>query len=282
MLMRAALLSSSLLLATPALADVPNFYCGTMDTVGDTLATDPAFTVQPPKSRADLSSYDLYYENGTFGFISGGDGYAFKVQLVGREGEGYVIAATKDKKLRWTLTPREGNRLHIVGYLFPEHDDADQGKKDANGYTIMIPDGVACTGPAWPGGRGTDAAASTAAAAAGAASGGGALRDVIARAFFTDAGEAARLRDTMEIRAVDLNGDGRNEVIASVDDPAWCGSAGCEYQVFTMEGDKPKLIGGFLGFGLAPGAKKSGGWLTLTLDSRNGPKRLAYKGGKYQ
>jgi len=278
MFKQTVLFVSSLSLATPALAALPDFYCATMETAGDTLKTNPAFTVARPKSPADLSSYAIYYHNGTFGFDSGGDGYTYKVDLLTEDGQTYVIGVRKDKKLHWTLTPRDGNRLHVVGYLFPDHDDAMQGKKDAHGYTISIPDGVACTGLS-PHQTPIVATANRLPSPPVSSS---ALRDVIAGAFFTDPQEVARLRTKIEIREVDLNGDGRNEVIASVDDTGWCGSAGCQYEVFVMDGDKPKSIGGFLGFGLSPGTKTSGQWLPLTLDSRAGPKRLVYKDGKYR
>lgn len=273
----AALLFAALLPA-PVFAQVPDFYCGTMDTVGDTLKANPSFTVTPPPPGASApSDFPLYYQGGVFGFDSGGDGYRFDVRVAGENSEGFVIVATKDKALRWTLSPREGNRLHVVGHLFPDHDDADQGKRDANGYEIMIPDGVACVSPVWWGGKAADAAP-----AAPGASIDGKLRDALANAVLADPAEVARLRDRLDIRLADLNGDGKNEAIVFVDDPGYCGSAGCEYQVFTFAGDGPKRIGGFLGFGLTPGTTISGGWRTLTLDSHDGPKRLVYKAGKYR
>ncbi|WP_454914723.1 hypothetical protein [Xanthobacter sediminis] len=102
----------------------------------------------------------------------------------------------------------------------------------------------------------------------------------IAAAIFVDQAEGQRVADKLKITPVDLNGDGAPEAILTVSDPAWCGETGCTWFVVDLSG-KPRVMGQFIGLGLAPGKDSNDGWRDLTLKTPGGTERMYYKDGTY-
>ncbi len=107
-----------------------------------------------------------------------------------------------------------------------------------------------------------------------------AARD-IAAAIFVDPAEGQRVADKLKITPVDLNGDGAPEAIITLNDPTWCGDTGCTWFVVDLSG-KPRVMGQFIGLGLAPGKDSNDGWRDLSLKTPGGgSERMYYKDGTY-
>ncbi|MFG1391931.1 hypothetical protein [Xanthobacter agilis] len=102
----------------------------------------------------------------------------------------------------------------------------------------------------------------------------------IAAAIFVDQAEGLRVADKLKITPVDLNGDGAPEAIITLTDPTWCGDTGCTWFVVDLSG-KPRVMGQFIGLGLAPGKDSNDGWRDLSLKTPGGSERMYYKDGTY-
>lgn len=102
----------------------------------------------------------------------------------------------------------------------------------------------------------------------------------IAAAIFVDQAEGQRVADKLKITQVDLSGDGAPEAIITLNDPAWCSETGCTWFVVDLSA-KPRVMGQFIGLGLAPGKEVTNGWRDLTLRTPGGTERMYYKDGTY-
>lgn len=103
----------------------------------------------------------------------------------------------------------------------------------------------------------------------------------IAAAIFVDPAEGQRVADKLKITPVDLNGDGAPEAIITLNDPTWCGDTGCTWFVVDLSA-KPRVMGQFIGLGLAPGKDSNDGWRDLALRTPGGgSERMYYRDGTY-
>ncbi len=102
----------------------------------------------------------------------------------------------------------------------------------------------------------------------------------IAAAIFVDQAEGQRVADKLKVTQVDLSGDGAPEAIITLNDPAWCSETGCTWFVVDLSA-KPRVMGQFIGLGLAPGKEVTNGWRDLTLRTPGGTERMYYKDGTY-
>ncbi len=71
---------------------------------------------------------------------------------------------------------------------------------------------------------------------------------------------------------VDLNADGKDEAIAYVSGPYWCGSGGCDYIILTPEGDSWREVGETSVSRLPIGVLEttSNGWKDLAISFAGG------------
>lgn len=87
-------------------------------------------------------------------------------------------------------------------------------------------------------------------------------------------GQAARLR----LQSVDLNGDGRSDVIALMDHPFSCGSRGCAVHVFVVDGARLRRVGDILANEVTPVATSTAGWRDLSVNGQ----RWTMQNGQYR
>lgn len=104
----------------------------------------------------------------------------------------------------------------------------------------------------------------------------------LAAAIFVDKAEGQRVAGKLKIAPVDLNGDGTDEAIVTVKDPAWCGENGCTIFVVDFSGGTAHTIGDFIGLGLDPAKSSTGGWRDLTLRGPGGTELESYIDGTYR
>ena len=77
-------------------------------------------------------------------------------------------------------------------------------------------------------------------------------------------GQSARLR----LQSVDLNGDGRSDVIALMEHPFSCGSRGCAVHVFVVEGSRLRHVGDILAHEVTHTATSTAGWRDLSVNGQ--------------
>lgn len=87
-------------------------------------------------------------------------------------------------------------------------------------------------------------------------------------------GQSARLR----LQSVDLNGDGRSDIIALMDHPFSCGSRGCAVHIFVVDGSRLRRVGDILANEVTPVATSTAGWRDLSVNGR----RWAMQNGQYR
>jgi hypothetical protein len=89
-------------------------------------------------------------------------------------------------------------------------------------------------------------------------------------------------------QAVDLNGDGKNEIVVHVAGPMVCGTGGCNTVVLTPDGDKYRIVAD-ISVNSPPiraAATSSHGWRDLIVEvggggGPSGPVLLRFDGNKY-
>lgn len=87
-------------------------------------------------------------------------------------------------------------------------------------------------------------------------------------------GQPARL----EMQSIDLNGDGRADVIVLMDHPFSCGSGGCAVHVFVSEGIQLRRVGDILANKVEPAVTSTDGWRDLSVNGR----RWTMQNGQYR
>lgn len=66
----------------------------------------------------------------------------------------------------------------------------------------------------------------------------------------------------------DLNGDGQREIFAVINDPGWCGSAGCASKIYTRKGGQWEEILGLIGGEVQVAENSTVGWKDINITPR--------------
>ena len=82
----------------------------------------------------------------------------------------------------------------------------------------------------------------------------------------------------LEFRMVDLNGDGRPEVIVQLLHPFHCGSRGCAMFVFDLTSQRPRSLADIIASEVKPARTTSNGWRDILVDGR----RWTFRQGRYR
>jgi hypothetical protein len=82
----------------------------------------------------------------------------------------------------------------------------------------------------------------------------------------------------LEFQMVDLNGDGRPEVIVQLLHPFHCGSRGCAMFVFDLTSQRPKSLADIIASEVKPARTMSNGWRDILVDGR----RWTFRQGRYR
>lgn len=82
----------------------------------------------------------------------------------------------------------------------------------------------------------------------------------------------------LEFQMVDLNRDGRPEVIVQLLHPFHCGSRGCAMFIFDLTSQRPRSLADILASEVKPARTSSNGWRDLLVDGR----RWTFRQGRYR
>lgn len=81
-----------------------------------------------------------------------------------------------------------------------------------------------------------------------------------------------------QIARVDLNGDGKEEIVARIEHDEMCSRAGCNMMVLTQRGNRWVALYDDIARAIEPAEGMTGGWRDLVIDGRP----FRYQGGAYR
>jgi hypothetical protein len=81
-----------------------------------------------------------------------------------------------------------------------------------------------------------------------------------------------------QVARIDLNGDGKEEIVARIEHEEMCNRAGCNMMVLTQRGNRWVALYDEIAKTIEPAEGMTGGWRDLVVDGRP----FRYQGGTYR